>query len=814
MSLFGTGRKESVLAVLLLVGLALLQQAPGLFVGQPRRVVPPPTPHAAPSTPTEAATNETLLLPAMHQAGQVVADTGSWPSWNPHARFGEPFAVTGAPRSWPPFWLLALDGGERWLDLLIFLHSALAVTLAFRLLRCLGLSRYAAFLGGGSYGLGWFAVVGADRLPEAAAAALLPGVLETTWRCVFARRRPLPAAGVALMLALSFATGGTATAWLGTLLGVALLGAGLFAIERGTRVTASATWLLGALIATLVTAPLWLDALQNAPATAAPRESLGRSLQFEGLLGLFVPGLFGEAGVTVPQGWNGVNPRADGMELALYPGAIAWFLALLGLFRPKRNLMVVFWVGVAAAGLLLTLDGPIGDLAGGLFAFTHHRPGVSLVWLHLAIAVLIGLGVEGFLDAPHQRAFALPLAAWLTLTTAALAFAAVASPFEAARDSLARLLESSSDAELDAGLRHLATQALIPGLTIGTLSIAFLFWRRLGILRLKTLVGGIALCELTLLGIFGVPRGTPVADDAGLAASLEGAGRTALIGRQGKPHGGFLAVRGRDIVQTDGDAVLDRTAAWLEMVDPVCVSVGSRSRLRPFRRQAAALHDLERSPLLRRAGIDTVLAASPLTEARFGLAPPMPAGEIALDEDHRAHVPRTLSDGNERARLVFDAERAEDRAAASSLLLRRGHAGTDHVILESSADLEPTRAPERSTSIRWDRDDADHLEFTVDAADGSGYLVLADAHAPAWRATVDGQPAAILPADVAFRAVRVGPGEHRVRFDYQPWSRGYGMPLAAFGVILLAALGLVLLRFSRADRAARPRPKPRRLLPR
>ncbi len=49
-----------------------------------------------------------------------------------------------------------------------------------------------------------------------------------------------------------------------------------------------------------------------------------------------------------------------------------------------------------------------------------------------------------------------------------------------------------------------------------------------------------------------------------------------------------------------------------------------------------------------------------------------------------------------------------------------------------------------------------------------GYVVLHDVWHPWWTATLDGAPTPILKANVLFRAVRVPPGQHTVRFTFEP----------------------------------------------
>jgi hypothetical protein len=47
-------------------------------------------------------------------------------------------------------------------------------------------------------------------------------------------------------------------------------------------------------------------------------------------------------------------------------------------------------------------------------------------------------------------------------------------------------------------------------------------------------------------------------------------------------------------------------------------------------------------------------------------------------------------------------------------------------------------------------------------------VVLNDPWQPWWFASIDGQPAEILRANVLFRAVAVPPGRHIVRFEFRP----------------------------------------------
>ncbi len=78
------------------------------------------------------------------------------------------------------------------------------------------------------------------------------------------------------------------------------------------------------------------------------------------------------------------------------------------------------------------------------------------------------------------------------------------------------------------------------------------------------------------------------------------------------------------------------------------------------------------------------------------------------------------------------------------------------------------------------------------SATAPSLLVLAHAHAPGWRATVDGQPVPLLKANYAFQAVVVPAGSHRVELRYRDRFLGAGALLS--GLSLLGCIAGIFWR--------------------
>jgi hypothetical protein len=151
-----------------------------------------------------------------------------------------------------------------------------------------------------------------------------------------------------------------------------------------------------------------------------------------------------------------------------------------------------------------------------------------------------------------------------------------------------------------------------------------------------------------------------------------------------------------------------------------------------------------------------------------------------------------------RAFVVHQAEVVADDDQAITRLRDPAFDPAQTVIL---ADGEPLANEGKVEAAR--PDPTEIVRYTPEAAivdvttDVPGYLLLTDTFYPGWQATVDGEPAQILRADVLFRAVQLEPGTHRVEFRYQPASVRWGAWISA--VTLLLGLGGFIWSLQKKD---------------
>ncbi|MBN1308633.1 MAG: hypothetical protein JXA18_11985 [Chitinispirillaceae bacterium] len=146
-----------------------------------------------------------------------------------------------------------------------------------------------------------------------------------------------------------------------------------------------------------------------------------------------------------------------------------------------------------------------------------------------------------------------------------------------------------------------------------------------------------------------------------------------------------------------------------------------------------------------------------------------------------------------RARMVPSYRLIPDEKRILPTLHDPGFDHVNEVILEEKPDFVPAgrRAPGNASAriVSW----SINRIVTDVSIDRPALLVMSEIFYPAWKATIDGEKAAVLRANYALRAIAVPAGKHTVvcRYDDDAFSRGLAVTLAS----LFAAIGLVAWRF-------------------
>jgi len=142
-----------------------------------------------------------------------------------------------------------------------------------------------------------------------------------------------------------------------------------------------------------------------------------------------------------------------------------------------------------------------------------------------------------------------------------------------------------------------------------------------------------------------------------------------------------------------------------------------------------------------------------------------------------------------RAYLVNSVRRARDVGDAQRIMLSEGFNPSKEVVL-----MEPTPplgghefSAGGATIVTYEPNSVVVAAKTEEEA----ILVLADTYYPGWNAYVDDRETHIYQANLVYRAVVVPPGDHTIRFRFEPDSARDGLYLSAFGIIAFLALAMV-----------------------
>jgi O-antigen/teichoic acid export membrane protein len=513
------------------------------------------------------------------------------------------------------------------------------------------------------------------------------------------------------------------------------------------------------------------------------------------------------------------------VEAASYVGIVPLLLAPLGLFG-RRNRYAAFFGIAAVVALLLAFGTP---LYGVLFRLV---PGFGQIhtafrWVYVysfAVAVLAALGTNWLLEqaARPRPALGARLYAAAALTGGAAALAAALGVF-ALKNRIAQVLQGRIAADaarpkpwfLAAQLHdgrewlsliwaHCAWAALV--LFLGAaLLVLVLALRKRPVLRrtVAYLFPAIVVIDLFvvngsfntmadphLLGMVAPPNhGQPAATIPPSLATLQALAqsdppfRIASFGPEDVLPPNTAMLYGLQDVRGYDTIVLKRYAAYLNLIEPQLTNLNLYSQTTKTFQNAATLH----SPLFRLLGVRYVLSSETIPGDDVQLVSPGPINVYA--------VPAALP----RAFLVGTAQAVRDESAALAAVQQPGFDPARQVIVEGPPALAMTGGTSGG-AVRITNYAADSVALDVTTT-GPGYLVLADTYFPSWTAQVRpmGEPdaawqqAAVLPADEAFRAIRLAPGHWTVQFRYQPLSFRTGLVISSLAggvlLLLLAAAG-------------------------
>jgi hypothetical protein len=183
-----------------------------------------------------------------------------------------------------------------------------------------------------------------------------------------------------------------------------------------------------------------------------------------------------------------------------------------------------------------------------------------------------------------------------------------------------------------------------------------------------------------------------------------------------------------------------------------------------------------RPALLGAAGVSVVLA-----EGELGVTPLRPLGEVATRRGGRWTLYANPL-AAPPARVVSSWLACPDDETALGAMTESGYDPRTTAVVVAAV---PGGAPGGTVGELTLLARSNHTRRYRVRAAGPALVVFTDPYLPGWRVTVDGVESPILRADLAFQAVAIGAGEHRVVQRYLPTSFLLGAALSLNAAVVL-----------------------------
>jgi hypothetical protein len=692
---------------------------------------------------------------------------GKLPLWNPYEYGG--MTLIGNLQSalfFPLTWILfVLPTGYAW-GVIAVLKVLLAGIGTYALARALGVRTAAATIAGVVYMISGPMMV-LLQWTLGTVYAMFPWLLLAT-TLVHRRRDPASVGWLALACGLTIMAGHPETGLI-SMSAAAVYLLALIGFDRrrnprvGVALRVGARWLAGMALGVAVAAVVLVPFIVAfGPSVTRVEHNLrfpAGGLHPSYLLQYLAPGVFG----------NG-EPDLFGFPFG-YFGLPALLLALVGLWRHRADASARALATMALVGLLVTYGAP------PFLWFVEHVPPWSdsymreRVYFVAALAAAVGAGAG--IDSLLRRPLALRRSAVLVVAVGAITLIG----YEVA-DRTGYLIAPGSIKR-----EGLALAAL--GLALAAAALAALGRLRAPAALAVSLVAVVvSLADLQNLNVM-LPPHLAYPDQppsVGYMKGRPGVFRTAVV----RDAGGTTLVPNTaaeyHMESVEGyDFPLSKR--WSDFQTAVLgfISPNAESRIARTPPSPQALTGM------RMMNVGYYLAA-PGTPAPAGLEQVYEGADGVVFRDPRA-LPRAY---------VVPRTRRLPEAAALALLVRNGLDPRREAIVEPGAPATPSGGSGRFAAARTERVSADHLRVHLPPG-AAGWLVVANAYSPAWRARVDGHDADLHPTNQAATGLPVAAGDRVVdlTLDRRPFWGGFAISLAAF-----ACSAVMILRGRRRRRPA------------
>ncbi len=714
------------------------------------------------------------------------------PLWNPHIMTGRPFLADAQSAIFSPFnvpsYVLPYWTSLGWVAALKLWTAAFGM---FLLARALAMRFAGAMLAGVVYGFSLWEVVWVS-FPHASVWALIPWMMVAAERAI---RRPTVrgAAPLAVVVGLQFLCGHPESSF------HAVIATGVYFVVRmialrpawrAPTIAFAAAMALGTALAAVALLPFAELLLRSADihqrAGSAAQAGSTPTLLMEWLL----PDWFGRP----------TDVQVDAtLELgrAWYAGALSLMLASAALIlRPSRG-RILLAVLAAAIVMVVVAIGPVFTIVAHLPVFSSGHNARLVILAILCIALLAGYGLDDVLSgvgSRRRRLVALGTAGAIFVAPFAYTILRGRSTWDAVGHGLAMawgwVHHNPNWPDITAIVRAEALWIWLVVAGGGLAIIAVATFRssraRTGVLAI--LAVGLVYGDLARAGV-GYNPAIPISSATQPATTgidlLKTAGAARVVATGDIPQNvlgmnyGLYESRGYDLPIDSRFDHLWRTTLSPEYPSQAVPKLGaiplSLPRVTPDRLRVLGMMGTRyvvqppTDPRLRSPGLTLVhngrdmrvykLAAEQPRAAVVGAQTVAPSGDAAY---------RDITAPNFRI----------DRVAVTE----KPVAGLP--------TTTPARTPPPAGRARIAKVTDDGLVVQA-RAQRPGMLVVSDAWAPGWQATVDGHSTPVQRVDYVFRGVQLPAGNHRIVFSYHPTSFTIGWIISLLALAgLLAALGV------------------------